>query len=206
MGNARQFLDESKTKKRRGTHNRECREKVDAFIEKNGTTKLDDCMLIKDGSSGIQRVNERFYYKRSLPGKMSRDFRSRDAIPCEACGEDFIPRKVRLNNAVAESRGGDRNFTIWCEVCRRRKGDYRDSVRAAGGLEKYKALKERIVPGNMLSKLDSLVDIEEQIMLRKKLNLPHIRSLDIVLDSIMEKAYKHNEEVTMKNSHYEFDF
>lgn len=203
MGNALDFLEKSKTKKRRGHHNSECKKKIDEYLEENEVVKCEDYTLIKSGvKSKGNRVNDMGVFKGSIPGINARRYGKKEPIPCKCCSEMFVPaRGMRpLTSKEKESNIGE-----LCRKCINKGSAWRKIVNRVGGIVEYNYLTESILDKGEVKKLTSLRDLYSQLDTRKKLNLSTVYTESIIY-KVVEKAYKENENFTMRNSHYEFDF
>ena len=205
MGNAMDFLNDkdNRDKRRKGSHHKKCKDKIDKYLEENETTKCEDYNLIQRGShrSG-HTVNDRQVFEGSISGINARLFEKRKPVTCKACSTEFIPRKAKKQLSRHERKLGKGAFDIWCPQCTVKGTKYRNLLVKLGGYENYMDLKVKLVSPCTLTGSETLYTLFEQRDLRVKLYLSVLR-IDNLIEMVVDKAYKENEE---RLQHYEFDF
>ncbi len=207
MGNALSFLENSTKHERRGHHNRVCKEKQEAFIKEHGVTECEEEKLLKAGSSGNLRVNEKYIYVSSLKKINARRFEKRKEVPCKACGALFRPVKRSRPATIAEKKEGIDEYHIWCSFCRGKGTEYRTFIHDLGGIEEYNRLEELIIPLDEIRSKSSLriliPELEKRTQLKKATT-----SIKNYIRREINEAYRENEKKTRNKDlgHYEFDF
>lgn len=205
MGNAREFManKDNRKKYRKGSHNKKCQNKIDNYLEDHEATQCEDYDIVQVGMQRENhRVNEMQIFRGTIDGIHARMQKKKEERPCECCGKPFRPIKFRRPATVAERAAGIGRDTIWCERCRQKGTEYRNSVKRAGGVEMFKKAKAFYLTQEELLKSDSLRVLFEQENFRQVLGRGS-KGIRKRIERVIENAHTENENYI---KHYEFDF